>query len=59
VSFKSRKALPIRVAKLPVTLIFATVTSNVTLTLVTMTEIAEEQVYMYSPVLYLKCGMYI
>ncbi len=36
-----------RVAKLPETLIFVTVTGNVTVTLVTMTEIAEEHVYMH------------
>jgi hypothetical protein len=33
--------------KLPVTLIFLTVTGNVTVTLVTMTEIAEEHAYMH------------
>jgi hypothetical protein len=34
-----------RVAKLPVTLIFVTLSGNVTVTFVTMTEIAEEHVY--------------
>ncbi len=43
-----------RAAKLPVTLIFVIVTGNVTVTLVTMTEIAENQVYVC---ISLKCAV--
>jgi hypothetical protein len=48
-----REYIAIRVAKLPVTLIFVTVTGNVAVTLVTMTEIAEDQVYVHIPLIYL------
>jgi hypothetical protein len=41
-----------RAAKLPVTLILVTVTGKVTVTLVTMTEIAEDQVCVHIPVIY-------
>jgi hypothetical protein len=41
-----------RAAKLPVTYIFVTVTGNVTVSLVTMTEIAEDQVYVHISLIY-------